>query len=88
MLASAEMHQKSARLLPSFSFGFGGMAKGKNDYYGDSYSAPMYEVEEQKVSLHSSQFIQRFDTSRPATIPSDGTEHKVTTQLNKQTQTI
>ena len=38
----------------------------------------MQEVEEQKVSLHSNQFIQRFDTTRPATIPSDGTEHKVT----------
>ena len=30
--------------------------------------------------LHSNQFIQRFDTTRPATIPSDGTEHKVTNE--------
>ena len=43
-----------------------------------SFDEPMQEVEEQKVSLHSNQFIQRFDTTRPATIPSDGTEHKVT----------
>ena len=64
MLASAEMHQKSARLLPSFSFGFGGMAKGKNDYYGDSYSAPMYEVEEAESEstfqpVHSEILIHR-----------------------------
>ena len=44
----------------------------------NSYYAPqMQEVEEQKVTLHSTQFVQRFDTARPATIPSDGTEHKV-----------
>ena len=48
----------------------------------------MQEVEEQKVSLHSNQFIQRFDTTRPATIPSDGTEHKVTSYSNKQTNKL
>ena len=37
----------------------------------------MQKVEEQHVTLHSTRFIQRFDTTRPATVPSDGTEHKV-----------
>ena len=71
MLKCAEMHKKSSK-MPTISFG-----SFRSDKQIE-YSAPMQEVEEQKVSLHSNQFIQRFDTTRPATIPSDGTEHKVT----------
>ena len=52
-----------------------------------SFQTTMLMVEEQKVTLHSTQFVQRFDTARPATIPSDGTEHKVNNKLAKHTNT-
>ena len=67
----------SAFSVPSF---FGGKQFRSASIY-DTMPVPMRLVEEQKVTLHSTQFIQRFDTARPATIPSDGTEHKVNSIL-------
>ena len=82
-LECASMKKRSSFIsMPTISFG------GSRSERLSRYSAPMQEVEEQKVSLHSNQFIQRFDTTRPATIPSDGTEHKVTSYSNKQTNKL
>ena len=70
--------KKKMYYIPTIGVSFAGKTESFDNEWSESLGAPMQEVEEQKVSLHSNQFIQRFDTTRPATIPSDGTEHKVT----------
>ena len=75
-MQESAISMKKGAFIPTI--GFDGQKQSESSYEYDRISAPMKLVEEQKVTLHSTQFIQRFDTARPATIPSDGTEHKVT----------
>ena len=75
------MRMKSKQQVTIPTIGFSMESYDMSLALNENLQMSMQRVEEQQVILQSTQFIQKFDATRPATIPSDGTEHKVNSIL-------